>query len=894
VVTEHVPAGTQVGTVIASDPDNGQTLTYSIVGGNTNNAFAISPSTGLISVIGVICYEANSHYYLTVRVYDNAIPSLWDEKLVSVILTDVNENPVINNDEFTVLSYSENGTYVGTVIAADPDLNQTLSFSITAGNTGNAFSIDATNGMVSVANSGAVNYLINPVFNLTVSVQDNGSPALSSSAAITIIVTPANTAPVIQSQSFSVIENMPQGMIVGQVLANDPDPGQTLTFSITSGNTNGAFQIGANGVLSIANAIAIDFEANPTFLLNVAVTDNGQPQLSSSASILISLIDVNETPEVTGNTIFSVNEHVDPGTPVGTVSANDPDAGQTLTYSIISGNTNNAFLISASSGLMMVNGNICYENCNQYNLIVRVSDNGSPSLWAEEAITILLLDVNESPVVSNQEFNAPAFAPEGRRIGTIAANDPDMNQSLTYTIQSGNTDEAFSVNPLTGEIFVANSNALNPILNPLFSIMVVVTDDGSPALSSSAMVSITVSNQNHAPEMYPQEFKIDENQPEGTIIGTVLASDFNPLQTLTFSIISGNIDNAFSISPTGELSVNNAVAINHEANPEITLLVLVSDNGTPVLWAQAPVTVMILDVNDPPFIPYQKYSVKENTQNKRYVCKVIATDQDPGDTFRFSIIDGNIDNAFSIQASTGRIFVRNSTALNYEVYPLFSLTIRATDNHGDYSEQIIDIAVLDINEAPVVQSETFTINQHAPNGTVVGEVTASDPDRGQILKYSITQGNTNSIFEIGQYTGLISIANSMALKNSTVDSFVLTVRVRDNGTPALSSNGYETITINRNKETGEIIAQTLPERLNLKLKVYPNPSSDGLFNIELEEETQEETTLIITDLTGKKVREEGFSDMMIFKVDLSGLPSGVYLMHAQSGQKHSVSKLIRQ
>ncbi|MBK6963875.1 MAG: cadherin domain-containing protein [Bacteroidales bacterium] len=158
---------------------------------------------------GNICFEACGHYTLTVRTTDNATPPLTGEEMVVVNLTDVNEAPSTSAQAFAVASYSLNGTFVGTVVAADPDLNQTLSFSITAGNTDNAFAIDAVNGSISVANSSAINYLINPVFNLTISVQDNGSPVLSSSAAVTITVTPTNTAPVILNQAFSINENSP-------------------------------------------------------------------------------------------------------------------------------------------------------------------------------------------------------------------------------------------------------------------------------------------------------------------------------------------------------------------------------------------------------------------------------------------------------------------------------------------------------------------------------------------------------------------------------------------------------------------------------------------------------------------------------------------------------------
>ena len=91
----------------------------------------------------------------------------------------------------------------------------------------------------------------------------------------------------------------------------------------------------------------------------------------------ISLIDVNENPELLNQT-FSINENSVNGQQVGTVVATDPDAGQTLTYSIISGNTNNAFAINSSTGALSVNNSAAlnYEAITSFGLTVRAQDNG--------------------------------------------------------------------------------------------------------------------------------------------------------------------------------------------------------------------------------------------------------------------------------------------------------------------------------------------------------------------------------------------------------------------------------------------------------------------------------------------------------------------------------------
>jgi len=94
-------------------------------------------------------------------------------------------------------------------------------------------------------------------FALGVKVQDNGIGNLSNQATIAVSLTD-NLAPVINDQSFTVNENSANGTTVGTVVASDPDTGQTLAYSILSGNTSGAFAINpSSGIITVANANAL-------------------------------------------------------------------------------------------------------------------------------------------------------------------------------------------------------------------------------------------------------------------------------------------------------------------------------------------------------------------------------------------------------------------------------------------------------------------------------------------------------------------------------------------------------------------------------------------------------------------------------------------------------------
>ncbi|HHJ15063.1 MAG TPA: DUF4347 domain-containing protein, partial [Gammaproteobacteria bacterium] len=224
-------------------------------------------------------------------------------------VTPVNDAPVINNQSFAVNENSGNGTSVGVVSATDEDPGDVLTYSITAGNTGNAFAIDSATGEITVSDATQLDFETNPAYSLTVQVQDNGTGTLTDTATVTVNLTDLNEAPAINNQSFAVNENTANGTVVGMVSASDPDTADTLTYSITAGNTGNAFAIdSATGEITVSDATQLDFETNPAYSLTVQVQDNGTGTLTDTATVTVNLADLNEAP-VISNQSFGVAEN---------------------------------------------------------------------------------------------------------------------------------------------------------------------------------------------------------------------------------------------------------------------------------------------------------------------------------------------------------------------------------------------------------------------------------------------------------------------------------------------------------------------------------------------------------------------------------------------------------
>ncbi len=887
---ENSNNGTVVGTVVATDPDAGQALTYSITSGNTNNAFNISSATGELTVSNgtMLDYETTPTFNLTIQVQDNGVGNLTAQATITVNLTDVNEVPIIQDQGFAVAENTTNGIQFGAVTATDPDNGQTLTFSITSGNTNNAFNISSATGELTVSNGTMLDYETTPTFNLTIQVQDNGVGNLTAQATITVNLTDVNEVPVIQNQSFTVAENATNGTLAGTVTATDPDNGQTLTFSITSGNTNSAFNINSTtGELTVSNSAALDYEATPVFSLTVQVQDNGQGSLTDQATITVNLTDQNEAP-VIYNQSFTIEETIGTGELVGVVQASDPDNGQTLTFSIASGNIDNAFAIDPLTGELTVADStvLDFTTYPVYYLNVEVQDDGAGNLTDNATVTVSLSDVNQVPEIEAQSFALEENSNNGAVVGTVVAIDPDAGQTLTFSIISGNIGDAFVIDSQTGELTVTNTTVLDYETTPTFNLTVQVQDNGVGNLTAQATVTVNLTDVNETPEIEDQSFIIAENSANGELVGVVQATDPDNGQALAFNIISGNVDNAFAIDPlTGELTVADSTVLNFTVNPVYYLNVEVQDNGQGNLTDDATITVVLTDVNQIPEILAQSFALEENSSNGAVVGTVVAIDPDAGQTLTFSITSGNIGDAFAIDSQTGELTVINTTVLDYETTPVFSLTVQVQDNGvGNLTAQAtITVNLTDVNEIPEMDDYTFEIDEFSPDGVEVGIVEAIDPDNGQTITYSITAGNTDDAFDIDAMTGVILVQNSEALDYGINPQFNLIIKAEDNGQGNLFTESNVTIDVIQITQMNEPGSQ-----IGITMSLFPNPSN-GNINIDAANVKGDKLTIKIFNVRGEQILDKEYENCtseFSDRLHVGEYPKGVYIIYLIN--EHSV------
>lgn len=182
---------------------------------------------------------------------------------------------------------------IDTIYACDPDVDDILTWSYDEPLGFWLFN----DGEIKVGDATSLNSDTQTSYSFTVTVTDNGSPELNETATINLIET--NGEPIIvANQTFSVDENLTDGTVVGTVVANDPN-NQALTYTISSGNDDGLFEIDSN-TGEITTTALLNFEDVSSYSLGITVTDSGTTPLTSTETIVINVSNVNEPPVIYG------------------------------------------------------------------------------------------------------------------------------------------------------------------------------------------------------------------------------------------------------------------------------------------------------------------------------------------------------------------------------------------------------------------------------------------------------------------------------------------------------------------------------------------------------------------------------------------------------------------
>jgi VCBS repeat-containing protein len=592
-VAESAASGTLVATLLASDPDAGERLTYRLTE-DAGGRFAIDAESGVISVAegSVLDFDEAASHEIGVQVTDSGGLS-YTERLTVAVTNDNFAPTGVTLSDGTVAENAEAGTLVAKISADDPDADERLTYSLTE-DAGGRFVIDGDSGRITVSAGASLDFEAETSHQLRVRVTDSGG--LTHEEAVAIAVIDANEAPSAEADSFDVDETAGPGTPVGRLAASDPDSGDrgNLRYAITGDNSNGRFVIDpATGAITVAEGADLDFEDRRSFKIEATVTDRGG--LSDGVLVAIDLVDRNEPPNGIRLISGKVPENSAGGRFAGQVAALDPDAGDSLTYELTE-DAGGRFAIDSRTGALTVahGANLDFEAADSHQLTVRVTDSGG--LTYDEVFSIALTDTNEAPTAKEDRLEVAENATAGTLVGRLIASDPDAGDRLTYGL-TDNAGGRFAIDRDTGAIMVADGRGLDFETSSGFKVTASVFDSGG--LSDTVVVAVDIADLNEGPSgSVVIEGTVAENAAPGTLAAAYTATDTDIGDRVTYSL-RRDAGGRFAIDPaTGLITVAHGAKLDFEKAPYHDVTVRVTDRGG--LTYDETLTIALLDVDETP------------------------------------------------------------------------------------------------------------------------------------------------------------------------------------------------------------------------------------------------------------------------------------------------------
>ncbi|MCQ2060692.1 MAG: cadherin domain-containing protein [Fibrobacter sp.] len=844
-VNEGASLGLAIAYVRAEDAENNRVdMTFSIIEKDARNLFAISnnkDSVGVITVAGTIDYETITTNDATksvcksesgakkctfrVEVKDKGVNGsniLSDTATVVITINNVNEIPVATGFSADIDENVTTKTKLGQIVASDVDEGDVLTYAFYKGNDANGmFELDGSGNVYAVK---PADYESESSYHLIVTVTDKDGVEVP--AYVDVSINNVNEKPTAYDTTGTVAENVRMGLPIAIVRAADAageDPLTALTFSIIEKDARNLFAISNNkdsmGVITVAGTI--DYETITTndatksvcksesgakkCTFRVEVKDkgvNGSNILSDTATVVITINNVNEIPVATG---FSadIDENVTTKTKLGQIVASDVDEGDVLTYAFYKGNDANGMFELDGSGNVYAVKPADYESESSYHLIVTVTDKDGVEVPAY--VDVSINNVNEKPTAYDTTGTVAENVRMGLPIAIVRAADAageDPLTALTFSIIEkaarnlfaiSNNKDSMGVITVAGAIdyeTITTNDATKSVCKlesgaKKCTFRVEVKDkgvNGANVLSDTATVVITVNNVNESPVATGFSADIDENVTTKTKLGQIVASDVDEGDVLTYTFYEGyDANGMFELDGSG--NVYAVKPANYEEVKEYHLIVVVKDKDG--LEAPADVYVSINNVNEAPSAKNVVASVKENAAVGKIVEFVYAEDPDDAVTaLKYEIVEAEAQKYFTIVNSSnpdsvGAIKVNGS--IDYEslgAEKTIQFTIRVTDKGGLSATATATITIEDVNEAPIAKGFHVTLDENDVPTDPLGKVDVADVDAGDVMSYSFFSGNVDDMFAVDQNGNIIVVK---AADYEDINSFELTVLVKDSG-----------------------------------------------------------------------------------------------------------------
>ncbi|XP_061090056.1 protocadherin alpha-8-like [Conger conger] len=512
--------------------------------------------------------------------------------------------------------------------------------------------------------------------------------------------------------------------------AYDVDVGSNSVKSYKlSPNEHFSLDVQSGGDQSVSTELvlqkALDREKQPVIQLVLTAFDGGKPPRSGTLQIIVNVLDANDNVPVFSKPLYKVriSENAPFGSLVATVNATDLDDGLNgeIVYSFSNhdeGNKADIFAINPKTGEITVQGEVDHEANGAIEIRVQAKDRGQSPRAAYCKVLVEITDSNDnSPEISVTSLinTVKENAAVGTMVGLVTVRDKDDGKNGVVHCKI-TPSVPFKLQPSYKNYYsLVVDGQLDRERASQYNVTITATDEGTPPLSSTSVISVHVSDVNdNAPHFSEPVINmyLKENSPVGTVIYTVSAfdPDLNENAKVAYSLLDSSTKDAF---PSPKINVNSVSGeiyslqtFNFEEVKTFQFQVQATDSGVPPLSSNVTVNVFILDENDnsPVVLPPYSGQGSVNTENIPYsaeagyfVAKIRAVDADSGYNalLSYHITEPKGSSLFRIGSSSGEIRTKRRMSDNdLKTHPLVILI----SDHGEPSLSAtvsIDVVVVE-------------------------------------------------------------------------------------------------------------------------------------------------------------------------------------------------------
>ncbi|XP_076869832.1 protocadherin Fat 1a isoform X3 [Brachyhypopomus gauderio] len=832
-VQENSVEKTTLAVLVAVGIQVNEPLFYTIL--NPDKRFEIGRTSGVLLTTGIpFDREEQDTYDVIVEVSKQDKSSDVAHIVVTVTVEDVNDNlPVFVNLPYHALVQedAEVGQVIRQVTAMDEDAGTNAQIK---------YHLQELNEHIQISPSGELSLkkLLdrdspNSEFTVTVVATDGGEPPLSATVEVPVTIV-TKSIPVFEKPFYSLEmpENIQLNTPIVHVQVNDSE-GPRVVYTISEGDPYSQFSIGfSTGVINVVQPL--DFETHPAYKLSVRATDS---LTGAKAEVFVDIIleDVNDNPPIFLLKYYnvSISEASVIGTSVVQVLATDADTGNNkmLFYQIVEDEEQSSeyFTIDRDTGTIWTASMLNHEEKTQHKLTIRAVDGGVPALSSEVTVMIDVTDLNDNAPVFSQsiyEASVSELAPRGHFVTQVHASDADSSDrgKLEFSILSGNEEQNFAMDKVTGAIVISNHR--KPHMEPVYNLNVSVSDG---VFRNSALVKVSVIGANFQNPTFPQVdyiVELMENSPVGTLVAEAQASDEDAgtYGRLSYHIVNDIAKDRFSVNEKGEIFTLESLDRENALEKVIPISLMAKDGGGKVGFCT--INVILTDINDnSPQFRAAEYRVNSASDVPRgaTVVKIAASDMDEGSnadiTYTIEADSDNVAENFEIHPTTGAIVTKESLiGLENELYSFF---VRAKDGGNPSMSSVVPVYVKVL--APEVKVPKF-IEPHYrfaidEDRTLGSDIDVIQAESEQPVIYSLLKGNTqesnrDEVFVVDRDTGALKLekkldhestkwyqltllAQSEHEGNKVVSSVDINVQVKDinDNSPLFESDPYEAVVV---------------------------------------------------------------------------------------------------